>query len=275
MTHRLYQFSLILVLLYCFSPEYALSSEGKMPHKYYLELLEKAEAGDAKLQDFFGTIYMYGNDIIEGITVQQDADKALYWLTLAANNGYPKSMFRLHLIYRNDDFGVEQDLDKSLKWGFEAVKHNFPIAQYSLATMYLKGEGVPQNNQKAALYMGKAAAQQYPPALSDLGEFYFHGVGVQQSFEKALEFYVEAAKKGKPIALQRLSQMYFEGLGVAVDRKEAYKWIVIAALTGDEESIALKKQFDSQLSPVLIQKGKDWATEWLKIHDRYREIFPK
>ena len=58
-------------------------------------------------------------------------------------------------------------------------------AQSSLAYLYIEGDGVPQNDEKAFYWVKKAAAQEDIYAMYNLGYLYWSGKGTSQDYEKA------------------------------------------------------------------------------------------
>ena len=58
---------------------------------------------------------------------------------------------------------------------------------------------------------------------------YLSGDGVEQNDEKAAEWFETAASAGSPEAQTQLGLMYFSGSGVQVSQAEAVTWIGLAA----------------------------------------------
>lgn len=58
---------------------------------------------------------------------------------------------------------------------------------------------------------------------------YLSGNGVEQNDEKAAEWFETAASAGSPEAQTQLGLMYFSGSGVQVSQAEAVTWIGMAA----------------------------------------------
>jgi len=66
--------------------------------------------------------------------------------------------------------------------------------------MYLKGEGVGQNDESAAEWVYKAAHQGYRPAQRELAFMYFDGVGVDKDYSEAYYWAGLAAEQGDEMA---------------------------------------------------------------------------
>jgi len=72
------------------------------------------------------------------------------------------------------------------------------LAQYYMGMMYMKGQGVEQNNKKAGEWFRKASEKSVPQAQYKLGDLYFKGRGVPKDYEYAyVWFSVGAAHEHK------------------------------------------------------------------------------
>ena len=94
-------------------------------------LKESAENGDAFAQ------YLYGYYFEEGISVEKNYQKALYWYKKAAAQGNAIAQNNIGGMY-NDGEGVEKDTDKAKDWFEKAVKSHkpYPMAEYNLGVIY-------------------------------------------------------------------------------------------------------------------------------------------
>ena len=66
-------------------------------------------------------------------------------------------------------------------------------AQYNLGFMYRRGEGVKQDDEKAAYWYRRAADQGDAKAQTYLGLLYTFGKGVGQNYQQAAYWYKKAA----------------------------------------------------------------------------------
>jgi len=142
--------------------------------------------------------------------------------------------------------GQKEDL-KSLQNGNDIHSENIaeilPLAQkgdaqaqVKLGTMYLNGQGVPQDYRQAVYWFSKAAEQGYPVAQNNLGVMYAKGQGVSQDYQQAGYWYRKAAEQGNPLAQYNLGRMYYNGQGVPQDYKQAVYWYRKAAEQGNPEA---------------------------------------
>ena len=78
-------------------------------------------------------------------------------------------------------------------------------AQTNLGTMYSKGDGVPQDDVKAAEWFRKAAEQGYPAGQHYLGFMYASGKGVPLDYVSAYAWFALAAAQEYPNSSQSLA----------------------------------------------------------------------
>jgi cell division septation protein DedD len=122
------------------------------------------------------------------------------------------------------------------------AKAGDPAAQFDIATLYLNGDGVPENKKMAVNWFTKAAEQGDRDAQYNLGEMYVNGVGVNPDMKEAVSWYTRAAKQGDKTAQGRLANIYYAGEGVTADEKQAYIWIYLAAAGEPPDSIPAKNR---------------------------------
>ena len=70
------------------------------------------------------------------------------------------------------------------------------LAQFYLGSMYLKGQGVPQDYAEAVMWFHKAAEQGHHNSQYNLGVAYYEGKGVRQDDAEAVNWYRKAAEQG-------------------------------------------------------------------------------
>lgn len=123
-------------------------------------------------------------------------------------------------------------------------------AQFLLAKWYDKGEGVPQNREKALFWYRKAVEKSSSFSMESqkakfiLGRAYETGDGVVQDKGQAFEWYRKAAqgsgsgfvRRGNGDAAFALWRKYDTGDGVPQDKAQAAAWYREAALMGDVDA---------------------------------------
>ena len=115
--------------------------------------------------------------------------------------------------------------------------------------MYMRGEGVIRDPQKAALYLSQGASAGNRGAQYSLAKLYENGVGVPKSPKKAVELYTASAKQGYAPAAKSLALDYEFGRGVPHDRSQAIYWMRQATVNGDQEAQVLTAVLSSSQTP--------------------------
>jgi TPR repeat protein len=84
----------------------------------------------------------------------------------------------------------------AVSWYRKAADPGNAIGENNLADMYLKGEGVPQNNAEAFRWFEKAAIEGSTGARIKLGYLYANGLGVKKDPETAYAWISAASMAG-------------------------------------------------------------------------------
>lgn len=116
----------------------------------------------------------------------------------------------------------------------QEAKAGKATAQNQLGQFYLKGDGVPQSPQQAALWFNKAAQQGEAVAQYNLAMLYAQGVGIVKDDKTALKWLELSAKQGYAIAQTSLGLIYEKGKGQPVDLNKALYYYKLAAKQGDK-----------------------------------------
>jgi hypothetical protein len=102
-------------------------------------------------------------------------------------------------------------------------------AQYEVGIMYLKGQGVAQDREKALEWLKKSSAAGYQLATSKLSRI----DGQESKFEQLQT----EAQAGNVEAQYELAMMYLKGRGVEADDTTARAWLTRAAGKGYSKAI--------------------------------------
>ncbi len=172
--------------------------EKKEYGEAYDVMVSAAEKGLASAQSRLG--YMYA----EGLGVTQDSEKSEHWYRMAANQGDIDAMVSLGNIY----YGIRNDFNTAFHYYSDAAYAGDAEAQLSLAYMYLRGEGVEQDYEKAFKWTEKSAEQGLAQAQNELGRAYEQ---MKQDYNKAIEWYKKAAVQGYQDAQKNLDRLYENG----------------------------------------------------------------
>ena len=84
-----------------------------------------------------------------------------------AERGYPLAECQVGYFYLNG-LGVDADLEKAVYWTRRAAEHGDRDAQFNLGCLYEAGEGVQQDDAAASVWFRKAAEQGHREAILNL-----------------------------------------------------------------------------------------------------------
>ncbi|HEV8522926.1 MAG TPA: SEL1-like repeat protein [Terriglobales bacterium] len=138
-------------------------------------------------------------------------------------------------------------------------------AQVALGRAYENGDGVPQNDNLAAVWYRKAAEQGDAEAQNAVGILYRLGRGGPKDHDEAVRWYRRAAKQGNANAMFNVGAAYYNAEGAPYDKIVAFVWF---SLAGDvDPAIA-----EAALKPLLPELRPGWIVEGqLKVGDMYEK----
>lgn len=127
-----------------------------------------------------------------------------------AENGDADAMYKIGLEYCLGTGGSEVDMNKAAQWFQKAVDHGSLPAKRELGIMYLSGEGVPANAEKAYPLILDAAHAMDPNAMYHLAFMYERGIGVKKDLYEAIKLLAYAASVDYPGADMDADRIYAE-----------------------------------------------------------------
>lgn len=208
--------------------------------KALFELTRAAENNHAGAQDFLSSIYYdalgTADNNIMGEPAGDIRQKAFYWNTKAAERGRADAQFRLAAMYQNG-IGTDKDEEKAILFLTQAAENDHKKATLLLGSIHYKAVTKAAGNnsisqqswkdtqEKAFYWVNKAAEQGHLSALYCLGSMYLAGYGVSKSRDKAMFLFIEAAESGYLEAAATLGTMYFD----QGNRDKAIFWFEKAA----------------------------------------------
>ncbi|GCB64461.1 hypothetical protein scyTo_0014772, partial [Scyliorhinus torazame] len=187
-----------------------LSSNGEVMHfdlyQYYQFIAEK---GDLQSQVGLGQLHLTGAKGIE-----QDYEKAFYYLSKAAYGGSTNALGFLGKMYSEGNEIVHQNNETALMYFRMAAERGSPIGLTGLGLAYLYGKGVSVDYEEALKYFKKAADKGWIDGQFQLGVMHYAGLGVKRDYKMAVKYFHHASQAGHALALYNLAQMYGSGTGV-------------------------------------------------------------
>ena len=105
------------------------------------------------------------NELIEKYFKTKQYEKCFEGHLALAGKGYPLAECQVGYFYL-DGLGVEKDVSKALYWTERAANHGDRDGQYNLAWFYEAGIGVDADTEKAKYWYKKAALQDHDLAAA-------------------------------------------------------------------------------------------------------------
>ena len=187
------------------------------------------------------------------VSAQSDAnaaiDDVIEYLDLISQKGDSKAALSLGRIYYDGQRGLERNLDLAKKYFLMVAKrywkkdgrvlenHKIGIERTAakaagyLGRMYLRGEGVDQNFEKAKLWFDRGKTLGDAQCQHGLGLMLLHGYGVSKNLPLATELFKAAADKDYGPAQVELGVLYLDQ-GGAEDVRIAGNYFELAARYG-------------------------------------------
>ncbi|MFG1250184.1 tetratricopeptide repeat protein [Xanthobacter flavus] len=194
------------------------------------------EALDAK--DFGEAAFNLGVLYEDGLGVRKDIPRALAYYRRGADNGSPKAVFRLGIVYWLGTADIPRNEAQGRHYlELAAAAGDLEAAQYlnaaSTETLVGVDRALAQGQAAEAIGLLKAAAQQgNRRAQTRLGWAYEAGRGVERDLAQAAVWFSKAATAGDGEAMYALAVMYATGAGQTKDPAAADAWLHKSAATG-------------------------------------------
>jgi TPR repeat protein len=153
--------------------------------------IQAADAGNRDGKYLAGECFYYPKP---GLV--QDEAKALEYLHEAAALGELRSMNLLGTYYRK-----VRRYDEARRYLEEGARGGLPLAMANLGVLYVNGEGVTRNSEKAVELFRQAAEQGDAGGMYLYGQCFFNGVGLPKDIRMANEWFRKAARAGNPSAI--------------------------------------------------------------------------
>lgn len=97
-----------------------------------------------------------------------------------------------------------------------------------------------------------------------LGIMYMKGQGVEQDYEKAGEWFRKASEQGLAVAMYKLAGLYTEGKGVPKDLEFAYVWYSVGAVHNHQKSINIVDEAKAKLSSEELISANQLVAEYVE-----------
>ena len=140
--------------------------------------------------------------------------------------------------------------------------HGDETAKCELGQMFLQGDSVQQDTEKAMNLFKQAANLGCSQAYKYIGDMYNEGTGVKESDAKAFEWYMKAAKAGNAEAQRIVGCYYYERLGTEKSLSKMLKWWTCAARQGNQraQNNLVFAYLSEDIAGIDFDKALKWAT---------------
>src|SRR5262245_25111602 len=150
------------------------------------------------------------------------------WLLAKAQAGMPEAQTQLAVMLQvqaaKQPERAEENYRKAAELFRKAADQNYAQAQVELATLYAKGQGVPQDNAKAMEWGHKAARGGDVAAMGWLGAKYLEGKIVKKDVGVGLIWLEKAANQGNALSQMILATAYLGTPDVPANPQKAKYW---------------------------------------------------
>ncbi len=150
----------------------------------------------------------------------------------AADQGDPVAQNLLGVLFLHGD-GVPRDVDRAVGYFRDAIAGGNVLAMANIGDAFLDGaEGLEINPEEVFDLLETAAAAGNAGAQNGLGLFYHRGVLADPDYARAMEYYLMAYEGGDMDAATNIGLLVLRGQGVQQDYDIARQWFELAAEGG-------------------------------------------
>ncbi len=125
----------------------------------------------------------------------------------SAKKGSGGAAMNLAMLYLYGQ-GMAKDYNKAIEWLMIAEADKKPMASYELGLLYSNGLAMDTSPRRAFHYFEKAAAAGIAPATRQVAIAYHTGIGAEKNLDKAITCYTRAADQGDVLAMRDLGNIY-------------------------------------------------------------------
>ena len=181
--------------------------------------------------------------LCDGDAAWEEQEAAVHTLEQLWNDGFTAAAHQLGKCWR-DGLGILPDDDKAELWFRRSAETGNDFSQYVLGKL-LQGEN---RIEESISWYEKAAAQGNQYANYRLGKLYLLGDGVPKDTEKAIVHLTQSAEVGNQYAQYALGKLYLD----RQDREQAHYWFSQSASQGNEYAQFFLDRWDSLRPPAVM-----------------------
>lgn len=192
-------------------------------------------------------LLLFATLIFGSLAVQAQSIEALRDSMAAGNLN---SQVDLALLYLFGE-GVEQDTEKAMSLIRDAADKGNRYGELWMGMCYKNAYGVETDYDKAFRWFMSSAQKGNVTAMGMLGEAYKYGQGTEQDLDKAIKYYQQGAENGDAVSQAALGLHYLMGQGIEQDWTKGFVLLKLAADQGHTDAM--------QWLPYCYFNG--WGTE--------------
>ena len=193
-----------------------------------------------------------------------DYETALRTFTELAASGDSRGENGLGVLYLRGQ-GVDRDVDRAVVLFRSAAEKGLRTAQKNLGELYVEGVGVERDALAAMHWFRLAATQGDAGAQLRLGVVYAQGRGVEQDHALAKEWFHKSAEQGNAEAQANIGHLYRAGYGTDRDYVLAYAWYGVSAANGFGMGPELRDSVAEMLTSSQLESARKIARKiWME-----------
>ncbi len=206
-------------------------------------LIHDAESGGVDAQIILAEMYSTGQGVPE------NQQKALKWYKIAAETKIPaKETVRFSFKNKN--------VPQTLKILIHDAENGMVEAQINLALLYVAGEKVPEDKQKALEWYRRSLKSNIDSEKINIYKL------AKKNVSPALKILVDDAESGVVEAQYYLARMYDKGEGISHDYVQAHMWYNLSSLQGHKHSTDQIRGVERRMSPRQIEEAQEMVANW-------------
>lgn len=206
--------------------------------KYYTSAINRALNKEKNPNPYacYEIAKMYAEGI--GCSPQADVSHKYYkmafeqFIRLNAKDPDDKLQFRIGMLYLKGQ-GVLIDTQKAVEYLEKAADIGNVYAQTELAKIYIK-EGNDDNIKKAIVYLEEIASKNNDRAQYILGKFYLDKESKNYDITRAIKYLEASADQGNQYAAYQLGKVYLDKETSEYDKSKAIKYLEASADQGNQ-----------------------------------------
>jgi localization factor PodJL len=158
---------------------------------------------------------------------------------------------------------VKQDNQAAVRWYGVAADKGLAPAQFCLGVLLERGIGVDADPEAARRWYERAGAAGNVRAMHNVAVFLADGQKAKASYGRAARWFAEAAAHNLKDSQFNIAFLYERGLGVSQDMGRALFWYSLAARHNDHDAELRAKTLENTLPKAMTAKVKSELAQWV------------